>query len=46
MVYSLLENGFTKEDVFGALVRLAGETRGDDWKNALESRERARGLGR
>ena len=44
MVLSLLESGFQKQDVVAALDRLTEEARGDGWKNALESRERARCL--
>jgi hypothetical protein len=46
MVYSLLETGFTKQDVAAALGALAEEASGDEWQKALESRERGRGLGR
>jgi hypothetical protein len=46
MVYSLLENGCTKQELAAVLDRLADEARGDNWKKALEIRERGRGLGR
>jgi general stress protein YciG len=46
MVLSLLDNGFKKQDVATALDRLAGEATSGDWQKPLESRKRARGLGR
>jgi hypothetical protein len=42
MIYSLLENGLTKEDVVTALGRLEDEAAADEWRKVMEGRERAR----
>jgi hypothetical protein len=46
MIFSLLEHGFTRQDVVAALGSLTTEAEGPAWPKKLASRERARGLSR